>query len=223
MTSKNKRVTYKQPIDENTDYLVPLQYDHNSSVPTQSKTSEKPPSPPGGLFGSIYLPISLILYVGVPISQLVIGFIYIGQCTVQQTIVVWMIVSGISGILLVIIGVIIHVQIRKQSLPSTSYDGPHSYSLLIKILVPIFVLILLFVIAWFFAGQVFVFEVKLRVEFFDSTLPEYCHGNLYKAAYILIFIEYLIFLLGILLNVLSCVAPPDNGNPKKRPTHTTKT
>ena len=62
----------------------------------------------------------------------------------------------------------------------------------------------------FFAGQVFIFEVKLRVEFFDSTLPEYCHKNLYKAAYIIIFIDYLIFLLAIILNVLSYVAPPDD-------------
>jgi hypothetical protein len=83
--------------------------------------------------------------------------------------------------------------------------------------------IFLFIVAWFFAGQVFVFQVKLRVEFFDSTLPEYCHGNLYKAAYILIFIDYLIFLLAIILNVLSYVAPPDDDQEKPQPVHTIRT
>jgi hypothetical protein len=228
MSSTTKKVTYKHPIDENADYLVPLQYEYKSSIPRPLKYSENSPStsppPPTVFFGSTYLPVSLLLYVGIPISQCVIGFAYIGQCPVQQIIVAWMIVSGIFGILLVIIGIVIHIQIRKQP----SYDKSQSYPTSIRILIPTFILILLFNIAWFFAGQVFVFEVKLRVEFFDSTLPEYCHQNLYKAAYILIFIDYLIFLLAIILNVLSYVAPPDdnknsNTHEKQRSIHNTRT
>jgi hypothetical protein len=230
MSSKSKKVTYKNPIDENADYLVPLQYDYNSSRPIQSKSenisSPSPPSP-SGFFGSTYLPVSLLLYVAIPISQLIIGLIYIGQCPIQDLIDTWMIVSGFSGILLVIIGVIIHIKIRKQSLLLSPYDDSQSYSLIIRILIPIFIVILLFIVAWFFAGQVFVFEVKLRVELFDPTLPEYCHANLYKAAYILIFISYLIFLLAIILNVLTyVVGPDDNDNhhhQTKRSTHDTKT
>ncbi|CAF0804804.1 unnamed protein product [Rotaria sp. Silwood1] len=217
MSSKNKRVTYKHPIDENTDYLVPLKSDYNLSIPIKLKLSENvssPPHPPAsnGFFTSIYFVISLLLYVTIPITQLVIGLIYIGQCPVQQMIVVWMIVSGIFGILLAIVGIIIHVKIRKQQLSLSSYDDHQSYPLMIRILMPIFILILLFIVVWFFVGQVFIFEVKLRVEFSDPTLPEYCHGNLYKAAYILIFIDYLIFLLVIILNVLSYVAPPDEND-----------
>jgi hypothetical protein len=231
MSSKNKKVTYKNPIDENADYLVPLQYDSNSSRPIRSKLSENisspSPPPPSGFFGTVYLPISLLLYVPIPISQLIIGLIYIGQCPIQELIDVWMIVSGFFGILFVIIGVIIHIQIRKQSLLLSTYDGAQSYSLIIRILIPIFIVIFLFIVAWFFAGQVFVFEVKLRVELFDSTLPEYCHANLYKAAYILIFISYLIFLLAIILNVLNYVAPQDDNynhhHQKQRSTPDTKT
>jgi len=215
MSSKNKTVTYKQPIDENVDYLVPLQY---SSIPIQSKILENTSSPfPTSFFGSIYFPISILLYVAIPISQLIIGLIYIGQCPIQDLIVAWMIVSGVSGILLVLIGVIIHIKIRQQSIALSPYDDPQSYSLLLRILIPIFIIIFLFTVGWFFAGQAFVFEVKLRVEFFDSTLPEYCHGNLYKAAYVLIFIDYLIFLLAIILNVLTCVVPPDDNPQKKHP------
>jgi hypothetical protein len=230
MSSNNKKVTYKHPIDENADYLVPLQYDYNSSIPIQSKLSENISSSspvPSGFFGSTYLPISLLIYVGIPISQLIIGLIYIGQCPVQQLIVVWMIVSGGFGILFVIIGVFIHIKIRKQSLLLSPYDSSQSYSLIIRILIPTFIVIFLFIVAWFFAGQVFIFEVKLRVEFFDSTLPEYCHGNLYKSAYILIFIDYLIFLLAIILNILNYVAPPDDhdntNHASKHPIHNIRT
>lgn len=212
MASKIKKVTYKHPIDENADYLVPLQYEYNSSLPIQSRLAE-PISlpPPNGFFSSTYFPISLLLYVGIPISQLVIGFIYVGQCPVQYLIDIWMIVSGIFGILFVIIGVIIYIKITKQS--SLSYPS------ILRILIPCFILLFLFTVAWFFAGQVFVFEVKLRVEFFDPTLPEYCHGNLYKAAYIIIFIDYIIFLLAIILNVLSYVAPPDDNVKVKHSNH----
>jgi hypothetical protein len=232
MSSKNKRVTYKHPIDENADYLVPLQYEYNSSIPIQSKVSENSPSPPpllpSSFFGSTYLPISLLLYVGIPISQLVIGLIYIGQCPVQDLIVVWMVVSGIFGILLVVSGVIIHIKIPKQPLLSPD-DGSQSYPLIIRILIPSFIVIFLFIVAWFFAGQVFVFGVKLRVELFDPTLPEYCHGTLYKSAYIIIFVDYLIFLFGIILNILTCVAPPDDNvttnhhHQNKHPVHNMKT
>ncbi|CAF1009117.1 unnamed protein product [Adineta steineri] len=231
MSSNSKKVTYKYPIDENNDYLVPLQYEYKSTIPIQSRypenVSSSSPSPATDFFGLIYFPVSLILYVGIPISQFVIGLVYIGQCPVQQIIVVWMIVSGIFGILLVIIGIIIHIQSRKLQLSTTSYDRSQSNRIILYILKPLFAVILLFIIAWFFAGQVFVFQAKLRVEFFDSTLPEYCHENLYKAAYILIFIDYLIFLLAIILNVLSYVAPPDDGDKnnrhvKKHSTHNAK-
>lgn len=218
MSSKQKKVTYQPPIDENSDYLVPLQYHAPIKLPLKpSKDSPTPPPAPVGFLASIFLPVSLILYVGIAIVQLIIGLIYIGQCSVQELIVVWMIVSGIFGIALTVIGILINVQMQRQ--PPTSKAGFGSYPIAVRILLPIFVLILLFVVTWFFIGQVFVFEVKLRVEFFDPALPEYCHGNLYKAAYILIFIDYLIFLLAIILNVLSCVAPPEETkrpNPKKK-------
>lgn len=218
-----KKVTYQQSIDENADYLVPLRYDHAPSNPTRLKVLEdidSLPSPPSnGFFASIYLPISLLLYVGIPISQLVIGLIYIGQCPVQYLIVIWMIVSGIAGIVLVILGLIIHVRVRRREIFLSSYDESQSYPILLRICIPTFLILFLFIIAWFFAGQVFVFEVKLRVEFFDPTLPDYCHGNLYKAAYILIFIDYLLFLLALILNVLSYVVPPDDPPHKKASLH----
>ena len=233
MSSKNKNVIYKNPIDETNDYLVPLKHDYNSSTPIKLKLSKNAVSsnfPPRAksFFSSIYFLISLLLYVGIPITQLVIGLVYIGQCPIQQIIVTWMIVSGVFGILLVIVGVVIYVKTIKRPLSLSSCSHRHSHSLTIRILTPILILILLFIVIWFFIGQVFIFEVKLRVEFFDPTLPEYCHGNLYKAAYILIFISYLMFLLVIILNILSYVVSPEESNSdtyekEKYPIHNIRT
>lgn len=222
MASKTRKVSYQHPPDKHADYMIPLQSDHNILVYTKPKSSENTSSisssattvPSGGFFTSVYFPLSLLLYVSIPVTQLVIGFIYIGQCPVQQMIVVWMIIAGTFGLILVASGLIIHVYIHRQSLSLSPYNDLQSYPLIIRILIPVFILVLLFTVVWFFVGQVFIFEVKLRVEFYDATLPEYCHGVLYKTAYILIFIDYLIFLLVIILNVLSYVSPPDDNDSK---------
>ena len=216
MSTKPKKVTYKDPAEDNADYLVPLQYETTITLPSRTKSTDKP-APQGGLFGSIYLPITLLLYAGVPISQFVIGFIYIGQCTVRQFIPIYMILSGFFGIAFVVVGLLIYMQIRKQAAASVSFDAPRANTTLLRILIPIFILLFLFVIGWWVAGQVIVFEVKFIVEFFDPVLPEYCHGNLYKPAYILIFVDYIILLIGILLCVVSCVVPPvDKENVNKK-------
>lgn len=219
MSTKPKRVVINDIIDENTDYLVPLQDFSNRSQVIKPSTE---PSPTG-VFSSIFLPITLLLYAGVPISQFVIGLIYINQCTVRQFISTYMILSGLCGITFVIVGLLIF---RDLTQPTTTtkttlpYDNKSTHSRKVKILIPIFIILLLSVIGWFFAGQFIVFEVKLRVEFFDPVLPEYCHGNLYKAAYILIFVDYLIFLIGIILNVLGRSAPAEQPPTRnsKRPT-----
>ncbi|CAF3119699.1 unnamed protein product [Rotaria sp. Silwood2] len=225
MSTKTKKVTYKNPTDENVDYLVPLQYDPDPSLSNRTKSSEKSSrKPPVGYYGSIYFLISILLYAGVPISQFIIGFIYIGRCTIRQFIFVYMILSGAFGIAFVAVGVIIYLQTSRRS--SSSYDSSKSNSMILKILIPIFIVLFLFVIGWFIAGQVIVFEVKTHVELFDPDLPEYCHGNLYKAAYVLIFVDYLIILFVAIFGALSCVSPPDETKktkPKpKRPIRQTR-
>ncbi|CAF1357618.1 unnamed protein product [Adineta steineri] len=213
MATKPKKVTYRDPADDNADYLVPVRYD----LPNRTKSV-----PRGGYLGSIYLPISLLLYVGVPISQFVIGLIYVGRCTIRQFISPYMILSGAFGIAFVIVGLIIFMQVTKQS--SLSYESPRPNPMILKILFPTFIFLFLFVIGWFIAGQVIVFEVKLDVEFFDPVLPEYCHGNLYKAAYILIFVDYLLALIAIILFALNRVSPPETADTKKtkRPVRNTR-
>jgi len=65
------------------------------------------PKPPTGVFASIFFLITLLLYGGVPISQFVIGLIYVNQCTVRQFISIYMILSGIFGIAFVVVDLLI--------------------------------------------------------------------------------------------------------------------
>ncbi|CAF1615710.1 unnamed protein product [Adineta ricciae] len=214
MATKPKKVTYKDPGEDDADYLEPLQYDLRQPLPIQT-IQPSSIKYQGGYLSSFYFLITILLYAPVPVSQFVIGFIYVGQCTVRQFISPYMILSGTSGIAFVIVGILIFVQLNKKPSMTLKTSGPNPK--LLKILIPVFIVLFLLIIAWFFAGQGIVFEVKLRVEFFDPVLPEYCHGHLYKAAYILIFVDYLLFLVAGVLYGVSRVSPPSEQTNKKRP------
>jgi hypothetical protein len=216
MATKPKRVTYNDAVDDNADYLVPLQYDTNQSLPSRPKSSRKAPPPrrrPTGFLDSIYFPILLVLYAGVPLSQFLIGLININQCTIRQFIPIYMILSGFFGLVFVAVGLILYMIIIKQS----SSDDTTSQPMSVKILYPICILLFMSVVGWWLVGQVIVFGVKIRVELFDPTLPEYCPENLYKAAYILIFVDYIIALIAIILNIPTSMSSPSAQHNKQRP------
>ena len=215
MATKPKRVTYDDTIDDNTDYLVPLQ---DEPKPSRSKPREKPLKPirPGGCYGSAYFLISVILYAGVPIAQFIIGLIYINRCTVQQFTPIYMILSGIFGIAFFIVALVIYITIQKQ-ISVSRYVGASRRPASLRILAPVFTILLLFVLGWWIAGQVVVFQVKLHVDLTYPELPEYCHPALYKAAYILIFIDYLIGFIVILFCILYCVIPYDEDDEEEVP------
>lgn len=214
MSTKTKKVTYKDPAEDNEDYLEPLQDETQTSIPSRVKPSVRPVrKQPVGYFGSVYLLGSLIFYASVPITQFIMGFIYIGRCTIRQFIPIYMILAGFFGIAFVIVGVVIYMQSLKKA--SAPYSETASNRTLLKILKPIFIILLLFVIGWFIAGQVIVFQIKTTVELFDPVLPEYCNEHLYKAAYVLIFVDYIVILFAIIFNALTCVSSPDTEEKKK--------
>ena len=210
MSSTSKQVTYRDPANDPMDYLVPLQYDLRTARAKKSLIARS-------FFGSFYLLSLLILYFPVPVTQLVIGSIYVGQCTVRQFIPIYMILSGIVGIALVIVGLALIYQIHKQA--TLYYDDlVASNPMGIRILKPVFISLFLFTIGWFIAGQVLVFEVKLRVALIYPMLPEYCQEKLYKAAYILIFVDYLILLIAVILAILNRITSSGNASDRKKKT-----
>ena len=203
--SKNtKKVTYRDGTDDDVDYLSPLQGD------VEIKLSKKPKKS-NSFFASIYLLITLFLYVPVPITQFVIGIIYVNQCPFRQFLPIYMIISGILGILFVVVGLLIFLFFQPRICPGDR-------SLTIRILQPIFILLFLNVIGWWIAGQVLVLEIKVHVDITYPTVPEYCQLHLYKGAYVLIFVNYIVALITTILFIVRRI---DNGSgstaKKKKP------
>lgn len=212
MSTKTKRVTYEAPEEDNADYLVPLQYDLRATrMPSTRKAST-----PASYLGSIYQLVALLLYIGVPVSQLVIGSIYVGQCTVQPFIPIYMILTGIFGILYVVFGLLLFWQLRRQASLASYADAQKSASMA-KLLKSIFIFLFLINIGWFITGQVIVFQVKLRVELNYPTLPEYCHATLYKAAYVLLFVTYLLALIVLILFIIRRITVSNDSKTPPKP------
>lgn len=212
-SSKSKQVSY----EESTDYLEPLQYDdHPSSssaphvVPSKKVSTEKKSSSPISYYASIYFLISILLYASVPITQFIMGIIYIGQCPIRQFLPIYMILSGIFGIAFVLVGILVYFLWRRYTY---SYERP---SLLVRTLKPILIFLFLFVLGWWIAGQVLVFEIKTRVDVVFPVLPEYCQVHLYKAAYVLIFVDYIVITLVIILAIVNRILGSDKPNDSKK-------
>ena len=211
MAAISKKVTYQDPADDNADYLVPLQYDLRSDRATTPRKSRSPTS----YFGSIYQLVALLLFLGVAVPQLVIGSIYVGQCTVQPFIPIYMILSGIFGILFVVLGLLLFWQLRRQA-ALVSYADVQKSASKVRTLKSLFIVLFIAVIGWFITGQVIVFEVKIRVELNYPTLPEYCQATLYKAAYVLLFVTHLLILItGILITIRRITVSNGSDTPKK--------
>ena len=188
MPSKSKKVTYEDRHDDDTtDYLDPSPLNH---------PPKKPPPPPISYYGSLFFLISILHYISVPITQFIIGIISVGQCPIRQFLPIYMILSGIFGIAFVLVGVILFWQCRRCDL---SYKRPPAF---VRALKPLLIFLFLFVLGWWITGHVLVFDVKTRVDLVYPILPEYCQVHLYKAAYVLVFINYIILLVAILLAII---------------------
>ena len=215
MTSKSKKVTY----EESTDYLEPLQNDLESSthpLPSSRKSKTKKPSIPISYYASKYFLVSILLYVSVPITQFVVGIIYVGQCPFLPFLPIYMILSGIFGIAFVIVGVIIYVQWRRFTF---SYERPSTF---VRTLKPILIFLFLFVLGWWTTGHVLVFEIKTRVDLTFPVLPEYCQMHLYKAAYVLVFINHLLITTAIILAIVKRIVGSDSSDSDSKKKSNTK-
>lgn len=205
MSSKSKKVTY----EESTEYLEPLRNDL-APPPPRRPPKPKKPSIPISYYASIYFLISLLFFLGVPITQFIIGIIYVGQCPFRQFLPIYMILSGAFGIAFVAVGVIIYVQWRRFTY---SYERPSAF---VRALKPILIFLFLFVLGWWITGHVLVFEIKTRVDLTFPVLPEYCQVHLYKAAYVLVFIDYIVLTVAIILAIVKKIVGSDGGDDSKK-------
>jgi len=146
----------------------------------------------------ILIPL-VIIYAAI---HLAFAIKYFGQCPIQPLIITYMIVHAsvhLGLIILALIGVII-VQ--------CVYSRNETIGMVILIIALFLqIILILFSLAWIIAGSVWIFGAKANGVQGDNPgmTSTYCQSNLYKAAFTLLIINYVIHALLIIGVIAICI------------------
>ncbi|CAF3357879.1 unnamed protein product [Rotaria sp. Silwood1] len=161
----------------------------SETVPLRSESSTVSPfsmAAAGKTFGSTFSLVSALLASIIPLIQLIIGAYYKGDCPIDQRIPTYMIVSGVCGLALTGIAILLSITFMCFVSDSTALNVLASCSLCISILATIIISIFLFI--WFILGCVWVFSIRNEVQFDNRLKSNYCEPVLYKATFALLII-----------------------------------
>jgi amino acid transporter len=151
-------------------------------------------------FHLITIPIIAIL----AIIHLIYGIEYLGQCTIQPMINIYMIVNA-SVALFIILLALSGVIIVRCIYPNLEEENHKMIARrLILIVVILTLIVLLFSLAWLVAGSVWIFGAKSNgVQGSDPmATTTYCQSNLYRAAFTLVIVNYIVHGLIILMIIM---------------------
>ncbi|XP_069502503.1 transmembrane protein 272-like [Ambystoma mexicanum] len=132
---------------------------------------------------------SKVFTAAIAIASITIGSVYFSQCKAQHLIPYYLIISGISSLVIILL----------TSLPCGDGRDPPQTSPAILALQGIFTL---FHLAFFIAGNVWIYSIYAP-EYTDTASPEYCHKGLYLYAFWITTLVYI--LLGITLLAGCCI------------------
>jgi amino acid transporter len=151
-------------------------------------------------FHLITIPIIAIL----AIIHLIYGIEYLGQCTIQPMINIYMIVNA-SVALFIILLALSGVIIVRCIYPNLEEENHKMIARrLILIVVILTLIVLLFSLAWLVVGSVWIFGAKSNgVQGSDPmATTTYCQSNLYRAAFTLVIVNYIVHGLIILMIIM---------------------
>ena len=135
---------------------------------------------------SYWFYIHLVILISISIVQLRFSVVYEGNCTIDDRIVLYLLLVGIfqiiyfsNGLLLIVLCLL--------------YD---KYSCLIRFLcIDFFIhqILLVFLLIWFIVGNYLVFHVRNTVQYANSyKTSTYCHFTLYQTAFWLTITSYIL-------------------------------
>lgn len=135
-----------------------------------------------GLFKSKRFHIQLAPPLLIAIVSFVIGILYLHNCPIEPYIPIYLIVQGAVGLLILVIHVLAFVHIL--------YITKFKYQCIGTVAI-FMAFIMIFLFAWFIAGNFWIFSVVNRVQLTDQTKTNsYCNKNLYQAAFWLLIAQY---------------------------------
>jgi len=134
--------------------------------------------------GTIATIISVVICLALPIASICIGSIYLDDCPRERYIPIFLIVSGVFGVLRALSTSIHSIRNRdkeENEKKANPFDG----------------LVGCFLFAWFIAGSVWVYRVHNDYQSDDPTQEDYCDKTLYLYAFWTLTVGYIFMALGI--------------------------
>ncbi|XP_061103809.1 transmembrane protein 272-like [Conger conger] len=131
------------------------------------------------------LVLSKLIMLAIPITQIVLGTIYLDKCPVQPYIPIYVLVSGVFTMVLSLL----------SCLPCAR-ESEEPQNPLSSICTAWNSLMILFLFCWFIAGNVWIYSVYAP-SYDPNDLTQYCHKTLYLFAFWLTTLVYI--LVGVLL------------------------
>ncbi|KAI0241043.1 hypothetical protein LSAT2_002673 [Lamellibrachia satsuma] len=115
--------------------------------------------------------IVVALVLAVPISMVVIGSIYLGQCPREHYIPIYLIVAGAFGILKNLSNIVQRVVARIKNDDNVTKSNPFDG------------ILNCFLLAWFIAGNVWIYRIYNDFDSSDEKSSRYCQPTLYWFAF----------------------------------------
>ncbi|KAJ8401729.1 hypothetical protein AAFF_G00377000 [Aldrovandia affinis] len=137
------------------------------------------------------LVISKLIMIAIPISQIVLGAIYLDKCPVEPRIPIYLVVSGVFTISLLLMSCLPCARKREDGEKNTLSSICTMWNSLVS----------LFLFCWFIAGNVWIYSIYAPN--YDPTDPKYCDRTVYLFAF---WITTLVYVLIAVLLAGGCCA-----------------
>ncbi|XP_006824883.1 transmembrane protein 272-like [Saccoglossus kowalevskii] len=125
------------------------------------------------ILGTLGCTIAIGVVMAIPIAMIVMGSLYLHDCTIEPYIPIYLIVGGCFGVLKNL------VSLGQRAKRHQDDDGDQEDNVRSD---PFNSLLNCFLLAWFIAGNVWIYR-SYQPNFEDVTSPYYCYEPLYKFAF----------------------------------------
>ncbi|XP_062844857.1 transmembrane protein 272-like [Trichomycterus rosablanca] len=134
--------------------------------------------------------ISKLVAVALPIAQVTIGGLHLQECPTQPLIPIYLVVSGVFGLVLAVL----------SCLPCTQ-EGENEGGAVSALCTTWNSIVTLFLFCWFIAGNVWIYSIYQPT--YDPLSPQYCAKILYLFAFWMVTLVYII--IGVLMLAGCCI------------------